>query len=132
MIGVQYVMILTGRDHFLILTMTLPAPVRTQHEFVYHHALREFVMLVRWLPSHEADQIPPYAHSMVGVGGMVIAEDRDEVLVVREKYYKQPHWKLPGGFVEPGEATPSACLTGVHVWYNHARDDLNAMIFALG
>ena len=78
-------------------------PVRTQHEFVYHHARRDFVMLVRWLPRHEVDQIPPYAHSMVGVGGIVIAEDRGEVLVVREKYYKQPHWKLPGGFVEPGE-----------------------------
>ena len=60
-------------------------------------------MLVRWLPRNEVDQIPPYAHTMVGVGGMVIAEDRDEVLVVREKYYKQPHWKLPGGFVEPGK-----------------------------
>ena len=73
---------------------------------MYHHARREFVMLVRWLPRDEADQIPPYAHSMVGVGGMVVAEDRDEVLVVREKYYKQPHWKLPGGFVEPGEPGP--------------------------
>ena len=73
---------------------------------MYHHARRDFVMLVRWLPRQEVDQIPPYAHSMVGVGGMVIAEDREEVLVVREKYYKQPHWKLPGGFVEPGEATP--------------------------
>ena len=74
-------------------------------------------MLVRWLPRHEADQIPPYAHSMVGVGGMVIAEDREEVLVVREKYYKQPHWKLPGGFVEPGKVAPFPSVVQVYEDY---------------
>lgn len=60
-------------------------------------------MMVRWLPSEESNQIPPYAHSLVGVGGMVVSEPDQQLLVVREKYYKQPHWKLPGGFVEPGQ-----------------------------
>lgn len=26
-----------------------------------------------------------------------------EILVVREKYFVIPHWKLPGGYVEPGD-----------------------------
>jgi hypothetical protein len=26
-----------------------------------------------------------------------------EILVVREKYFLIPHWKLPGGYVEPGK-----------------------------
>ena len=38
---------------------------------------------------------------MVGAGAMVINKD-NKILVVREKYYKKPHWKLPGGYVDPG------------------------------
>jgi len=44
---------------------------------------------------------------MVGIGAMVINENR-EILVVQEKYYKKPHWKLPGGYVDPGESLPTA------------------------
>ena len=33
---------------------------------------------------------------MVGVGGMVV-NDKEEILVVQEKYSTQAHWKLPGG-----------------------------------
>ena len=42
-----------------------------------------------------------YAHNLIGVGAFVI-NDSDELLVVRERFYKHPHWKLPGGYVEPG------------------------------
>ncbi len=33
---------------------------------------------------------------MVGVGGMVV-NDKDEILVVQEKYAAFRQWKLPGG-----------------------------------
>lgn len=26
--------------------------------------------------------------------------DKDELLVVQERFYSKPHWKLPGGYVE--------------------------------
>lgn len=38
---------------------------------------------------------------MVGVGGFVV-NDKSQILVVSEKYYTFPHWKLPGGMVDPG------------------------------
>ena len=39
---------------------------------------------------------------MVGVGAFVV-NDKDELLVVRERFGTRPHWKLPGGYVEPGK-----------------------------
>ena len=44
----------------------------------------------------------------MGVGALVIRQDTAEVLVVREKYHQQPHWKLPGGYVERGEDLATA------------------------
>ena len=38
----------------------------------------------------------------------MINEQR-QILVVRDKLYQRPHWKLPGGYVDPGERVrPSA------------------------
>ena len=43
-------------------------------------------------------QVPTYAHHTVGVGGFVVNE-KDELLVIEERFRFQdkPHWKLPGG-----------------------------------
>jgi hypothetical protein len=43
-------------------------------------------------------QVPPYAHNLVGVGGFVV-NDKDEVLVIEERFSRATtaHWKLPGG-----------------------------------
>lgn len=38
---------------------------------------------------------------MVGIGAVVVNED-NEVLTVKEKYGQRIQWKLPGGYVEPG------------------------------
>ena len=39
---------------------------------------------------------------MIGVGAFVVNKN-DELLVVRERFHKTPHWKLPGGYVNPGK-----------------------------
>ena len=71
-------------------------------------------MMVRWLPETKST-IPPNASSYVGVGAFVV-NDRDEVLVVKEKSgpAKGRGWKLPTGFVEQG----------VEVWIGAEREVL--------
>lgn len=74
-----------------------------QSEFKFHHAKDEFVMMYRWLPSHESPNIPPFAHTMIGVGALVV-NDKNQILVVSENNALiKGSWKLPGGYVEPGD-----------------------------
>ncbi|XP_012258068.2 nudix hydrolase 7 isoform X1 [Athalia rosae] len=79
-------------------------PVLTKNGFQFHHAKNEYVTLYRWLPVHQSCNVPPYAHTLLGVGALVFNENTEEVLVVKEKYsIASQMWKLPGGYVEPGE-----------------------------
>jgi hypothetical protein len=71
-------------------------PVLAENGFVFHHARSDRVAMVKWLPKDISCAIPPYAHHMVGVGGMVV-NDKDEILCVQEKYASMKLWKLPGG-----------------------------------
>ncbi|XP_050693380.1 uncharacterized protein LOC126984048 isoform X1 [Eriocheir sinensis] len=87
-------------------------PVLAKHGFTYHHAKPEFVMMVRWLAVNEPNNIPRYAHNVVGVGAFVV-NDEDELLVVRERFYTRPHWKLPGGYVELKEDLGTAAIREV-------------------
>lgn len=87
-------------------------PVLAKHGFTYHHAKPEFVMMVRWLAVNEPNNIPRYAHNVVGVGAFVV-NDEDELLVVRERFYTHPHWKLPGGYVEFKEDLGTAAIREV-------------------
>lgn len=57
--------------------------------------------MYKWIAEAESDGIPSYSHTTIGVGGLVV-NDNSQVLVVAEKKYPFPHWKLPGGFVDPG------------------------------
>eukprot|EP00095_Tigriopus_kingsejongensis_P002344 maker-scaffold868_size86715-snap-gene-0.29 protein:Tk02344 transcript:maker-scaffold868_size86715-snap-gene-0.29-mRNA-1 annotation:"nucleoside diphosphate-linked moiety x motif 6 isoform x2" len=84
-------------------------PMLVKNGFTYHHARPDRVALVKWLPKDEKYQVPPYAHQMLGVGGMVI-NDKDEILVVQERFRSVDHWKLPGGYVDPGEDLEAAAI----------------------
>ena len=53
--------------------------------------------------------MPSYAHTLVGVGGMVVTDD-NKVLVVQERFRYSSHWKLPGGYVDPGEYLAAAAI----------------------
>ncbi|XP_076763982.1 uncharacterized protein LOC143431272 [Xylocopa sonorina] len=79
-------------------------PILVKEGFKFHHARQEYVMLYRWLVIGEECNVPHYAHTNLGVGGFVYNEETKEVLVIKEKYASQAaRWKLPGGYVEPGE-----------------------------
>jgi 8-oxo-dGTP pyrophosphatase MutT (NUDIX family) len=84
-----------------------------QKSFTFHHAKNNFVMMYKWLPTNEQVNIPPYAHTMVGVGA-VIMNDSNQVLVVSEKHaLVTGSWKLPGGYVEPNENLVDAAIREV-------------------
>eukprot|EP00193_Tetraselmis_chui_P016325 CAMPEP_0177776606 /NCGR_PEP_ID=MMETSP0491_2-20121128/14807_1 /TAXON_ID=63592 /ORGANISM="Tetraselmis chuii, Strain PLY429" /LENGTH=268 /DNA_ID=CAMNT_0019295417 /DNA_START=857 /DNA_END=1663 /DNA_ORIENTATION=- len=80
----------------------VPAAVR--QGFVYHHAEPEYLMLNHWLPQSPST-LPANASHQVGVGGFVLNEKR-EVLVVQEMngpLRGQGVWKMPTGLVSVGE-----------------------------
>lgn len=73
----------------------------TQNGFDFHHANAGFVMMNKLLPVDLSPNIPVYAHTMCGVGGLVV-NDKQQILTIKEKQAIVPGaWKLPGGYVEP-------------------------------
>lgn len=89
-------------------------PELVNNNFKFHHAKDNFVMMYRWLPTDESLNIPPYAHTMVGVGALVI-NSNNQILVVSEKHALiRGSWKLPGGYVEPNENFVDAAIREVH------------------
>lgn len=72
-----------------------------QNGFDFHHAKSGFVMMTKWLPTNLSANLPVFAHTMIGVGGLVV-NDKDQILTITEKNALVPgSWKLPGGYVEP-------------------------------
>lgn len=77
-------------------------PILVNHGFQFHHAKASYLMLTKWLPSSEPNLLPQYPHTHIGVGGLVV-NDKNEVLVIQEKYGVKAYWKFPGGYANPGE-----------------------------
>ncbi|MCA9947418.1 MAG: NUDIX domain-containing protein [Anaerolineales bacterium] len=75
--------------------------------FAYHHINNGTLTMLHHLVA-EAEG-PPDASHYVGVGGVVI-NGRNELLTIREKYFdgRPAFYKLPGGFVNPGEHLAAA------------------------
>ncbi|CAN0927237.1 Nudix hydrolase 7 [Linum grandiflorum] len=83
--------------------------------FRFHHAEPDYVMLVRWLPEDLPDTLPINASHRVGVGALVV-NDNKEVLVVTERHggFKgTEYWKMPTGVVEEGEDIWAAAVREV-------------------
>ena len=77
-------------------------PTAQKLGFVLHHAKPEYVMLTHWLDEKDPNQLPGYAMSTVGVGGLVVNKKR-EVLLIQERYYDiENYFKLPGGSLNIG------------------------------
>lgn len=89
----------------------IPAAVRLG--FKFHHCNPERVVLTAWLQRNLPNKLPPGPMHFVGVGGFVM-NDRNEVLVIREKSGPaarlKDFWKLPGGLVDPQEDLRSAVV----------------------
>ncbi|MFH1571282.1 MAG: NUDIX domain-containing protein [Gemmatimonadota bacterium] len=79
-------------------------PVAVAEGFGFHHCGDEYLMLV--LRLEEGAFIPRYASHYIGAGGVVLNE-RQELLVVSERYHRPgqgpPRYKLPGGALHEGE-----------------------------
>ncbi|XP_004524914.1 uncharacterized protein LOC101456566 isoform X1 [Ceratitis capitata] len=90
-------------------------PELAKADFEFHHVCTSSssVVMYRWLPTEEYANIPTFCHTMLGVGGLVV-NDNDEVLVVSDRYALIANsWKLPGGYVEPGEELVNAAIREV-------------------
>ena len=91
-------------------------PVAVEAGFTYHHADESNVLLTRRL--EEGAVIPPYATHYIGVGGVVLS-DSNEILVVSEKFREYnpnrrgPAFKLPGGALQAGEHIADAAVREV-------------------
>lgn len=95
--------------------------VATQNGFLFHSCHETTVTLTKKLT---ADAYAPYSptHS-IGGGGLVI-NNRNEILVIKERVTNKKGYKLPGGLLEKGEPLNKGIVrevyeeTGIHSEFN--------------
>jgi ADP-ribose pyrophosphatase YjhB (NUDIX family) len=65
-------------------------------------------MMTQWI-SEKKNLLPKYATHFVGIGGFVV-NDNGEVLLIKEyrSEYDMSFWKIPGGMVDPHESIQDA------------------------
>lgn len=81
--------------------------------FIFHHSSDNYLMTV--LRLQPGAFIPPYSTHYIGIGGVVINE-RQELLVVCERYHRITRpgfYKLPGGALHAGEHLSEAAVREV-------------------
>lgn len=91
------------------------APVAVRNGFDLHHAEKGYLMLTAWLDEKDST-IPPNASHQIGVGCIVLNDDKDRMLCVQEKFGPLKNsgvWKMPTGLVDCGENLPDAAVREV-------------------
>ena len=110
-------------------------PVAVSAGFSFHHSgerpstyspgMEDDQYLMMTLQLETGAFIPPYATHYIGIGGVVLNDER-ELLVVCERHRnpgQPPFYKLPGGAVHPGEHLVDAAIrevleeTGIHTQF---------------
>jgi 8-oxo-dGTP pyrophosphatase MutT (NUDIX family) len=85
-----------------------------QAGFDFHHSGQGYLMMT--LRLEEGAFVPAHASHYIGAGGVVLTQER-ELLVVSEKYHRQPQgpprYKLPGGALREGEHLAQAVVREV-------------------
>lgn len=59
--------------------------------------------MILWMDKKVACRMPPYADHYVGVGGAVINQKGEILLIKENRSLDTRRWKLPGGFMNPQE-----------------------------
>lgn len=76
-------------------------PLLIKNDFVFHHASQDGRILTMCSSLIANVSMPAYAHTMIGVGAVII-NNANEILTVSENS-RPEFWKLPGGFVDYNE-----------------------------
>ena len=71
--------------------------------FEPHYAVekKKFV-LTKWLPENEPNPLPSYATRTAGISAIVI-DDKNRILLVKEKYHPEWGYKMPSAAIPMGE-----------------------------
>jgi len=90
-----------NKSHFI--------PIAVELGFEFHFTAPKYIVLTKWLPKTSCT-LPHGPGHIIGVGGFVVNE-KNEILVVKEKQgIATSIWKIPGGMVDPGEDLHQAAI----------------------
>ncbi|UXI20559.1 hypothetical protein NH340_JMT06502 [Sarcoptes scabiei] len=78
-------------------------PVLIRNKFEFHHTELNLCVLTRWIKDDEPNRLPKFAHTTIGIGGIVYHPIKEKVLLIQEKNSPVKMWKFPGGYSEPNE-----------------------------
>ncbi|CAF0826642.1 unnamed protein product [Adineta steineri] len=77
-------------------------PIAGELGFTYHNAEERTAVLNQWLLPTKS-LVPRFATHQVGVGGAVLRNKTNELLIIKERVRNMEFWKLPGGGTELSE-----------------------------
>lgn len=98
--------------------LTIPAeksallPIAVDCGFSFHHCSPKTITLIK--PLESETPVPFFASHTVGVGAVVIRENRELLTVLEKGETRSGYYKLPGGMLEPGEFITEAAVREVY------------------